>query len=127
MITAHAEMAAISGGTPSGTRSTLVSETTTRSAKQETPIRWWMRSPPRCRRVVPSISPLVDASTRPKRQSTGLPATHASHSPQRGRQSRATRSPTDTRSRDPRTDGLDDAGPLVADHEGSFAGRSPVM
>ena len=34
-----AEMAAISGGTPSGTGSTLVSETTTRSAKQETPIR----------------------------------------------------------------------------------------
>ena len=39
VITAHAEMAAISGGTPSGIGSTLVSETTTRSAKHETPIR----------------------------------------------------------------------------------------
>ena len=74
---------------------------------------------------MPSISPLVVASTRPNRQSTGLPATHASHSPQRGRQSSATRSPTDTRPPAARADRLDDAGALVADHEraASPAGR----
>ena len=97
VITAQAEIAAISVGTSSGTGSTLVSDTTTCSAKQETPIRWCSVSPPACSRLVPSIRPFVLARTRPKRQSTGLPETHAGHSPQRGRHCRATRSPTATR------------------------------
>ena len=76
-----------------------------------------MRSPPRAAGSCRPSGRCVVASTRPKRQSTGLPATHASHSPQRGRQSSATRSPTGRARADARTDGFDDAGTLVPHHD----------
>ena len=132
VMTAQAAIAATSGGTPSGTLATLVSDTTTRSAKHETPMRWWIRSSPpcpsvRCRRVVPSNSPFVLANTPPYRQSTGLPRTQASHSPQRGRQRRATRSPTATRAPAPGPSASTMPAPSWPTTTGSRAARSPVM
>ncbi len=96
VMTAQPAIAAISGGTPSGTRTTDFSETTTRSAKQDTPRKWCSFSVPSCSREVPSGSPPVVAWILPSRHITGLPLTQASHSPQRGRHRSATRSPTAT-------------------------------
>ena len=117
VITAHAEMAAISGGTPSGTGSTLVSETTTRSAKQETPIRWWMR-----------LIALMQAG-RAVHQPVGRrehPAEAAEHRVAgHARLALAAAGPPEQRHpvadrhavTGPRTDRFDDAGALMADDE----------
>ena len=76
VMTAQPVIAAIRGGTPSGTLTTDFSDTTACSAKQETPIRWCTSRPPSRRRVVPSSgSPPVVACTLPSSHITGCPIT----------------------------------------------------
>ena len=72
VITAHPVIAATAGGTPSGIRTTDISDTTTCSARHDTPIRWCTVWPSSRRRDVPSLgSPPDSACTRPRSHSTG--------------------------------------------------------
>ena len=127
VITAQPVMAAIGEGIASGTLTTDFSETTARSAKHDTPIRWWTSRPSRRSRVVPSSGrPPVVACTRPSTHITGCPARQWRQRPQRGRQSSATRSPGRTLST-PAPTASTTPHPSWPTTTGSGTRRSPVM
>jgi hypothetical protein len=127
VTTAQPAIAAIRAGTPSGTGTTDFSDTTTCSAKLETPIRWYTSRPSSRRRVVPSSgSPFVLACTFPSSHITGCPITQYRQRPQRGRHSIVTRSPGATDSTPSPTASTVPL-PSWPTTIGSRHGRSPVM
>ena len=127
VMTAQPVMAAICGGTPAGTATTDFSETTTSSAKHETPMRWCTSAPSSRNRVVPSSGrPPVAACTRPSSHMTGCPARQYAQLPQRGRHSSATVSPARTRWT-PAPTSVTTPAPSCPSTTGSGQRRSPVM
>ena len=102
-------------------------DTTTCSAKLETPIRWYTSRPSSRRRVVPSSgSPFVLACTFPSSHITGCPITQYRQRPQRGRHSIVTRSPGATDSTPSPTASTVPL-PSWPTTIGSRHGRSPVI